>query len=476
MSTTRSLLAALSAYFALIGGAAPASDGFKATGPLHVHPANQRYFTDGSGRAIYLTGSHTWSNFKDMDFNDPPAAFDYAAYLDFMERNHHNFIRLWAWDLTTFRRVADKDNTLFVQPFAWRRTGPGNALDDKPKFDMTALDPSYFDRLRSRVVDAGKRGIYVSVMLFEGYGLHGYRKPWCWLGNPLNVENNINGLNGDPNDDGRGFETHTLQVPAITAVQEAYVRRILDTLNDLDSVLYEITNESGNYSIEWQYHMIRLVHDYERRLPKQHPVGMTFQFCNIKTEAGKNQTLFDSPADWISPNPEGGYRDNPPAADGRKVIISDTDHLWGIGGDRKWVWKTFLRGGNPIWMDPYLPRPVLGGKPIPANADDVRKNMGYTLRFAERMNLAAMTPRNELAASGYCLANPGREYLVYLPDGGATTVDLTDATYSLQAEWFNPQTGELKRGDVVDGGDKHSFAAPFDGDAVLYLRALVPDE
>ena len=29
-----------------------------ATGPLRVRKVNPRYFTDGSGRAIYLTGSH----------------------------------------------------------------------------------------------------------------------------------------------------------------------------------------------------------------------------------------------------------------------------------------------------------------------------------------------------------------------------------------------------------------------------------
>ncbi len=29
-----------------------------ATGPLRVSKVNPRYFTDGSGRAIYLTGSH----------------------------------------------------------------------------------------------------------------------------------------------------------------------------------------------------------------------------------------------------------------------------------------------------------------------------------------------------------------------------------------------------------------------------------
>ena len=33
-----------------------------ATGPLRVNSANRRYFTDGSRKAIYLTGSHTWAN------------------------------------------------------------------------------------------------------------------------------------------------------------------------------------------------------------------------------------------------------------------------------------------------------------------------------------------------------------------------------------------------------------------------------
>ena len=56
-----------------------------------------------------------------------------------------------------------------------------------------------------------------------------------------------------------------------------------------------------------------------------------------------------------NPDAERGfdYRHNPPTADGRKVILTDTDHLWGIGGDVPWVWKSFLRGLNPLFMDPY---------------------------------------------------------------------------------------------------------------------------
>jgi len=29
------------------------------TGPLRTHPENRRYFADATGRAVYLTGSHT---------------------------------------------------------------------------------------------------------------------------------------------------------------------------------------------------------------------------------------------------------------------------------------------------------------------------------------------------------------------------------------------------------------------------------
>jgi hypothetical protein len=45
-------------------------------GPLRVHPDNPRYFTDGSGQVIYLTGSHTWSNLVDIGPTDPPPKFD----------------------------------------------------------------------------------------------------------------------------------------------------------------------------------------------------------------------------------------------------------------------------------------------------------------------------------------------------------------------------------------------------------------
>jgi hypothetical protein len=42
----------------------------------------------------------------------------------------------------------------------------------------------------------------------------------------------------------------TLNIPAVTALQEAYIRKVIDSVNDLDNVLYEVTNESNGATIK----------------------------------------------------------------------------------------------------------------------------------------------------------------------------------------------------------------------------------
>ena len=199
-------------------------------------------------------------------------------------------------------------------------------------------------------------------------------------------------------------------------------------------------------------------------MPKQHPVGMTFQY-----KGGSNQTLFDSPADWISPNHEGGYRDDPPPGDGSKVVITDTDHLWGIGGNSKWVWKSFLRGLNPIFMDPYEAK-VLRQSFDSAWVEPLRKSLGHTLMLSRRMDLNNMLPEPGLATSGYCLANPGKESLVYVPDSWDVTIDLTDFPGTYEVEWFDPDNGVFRKDEIIVGGYKVRMTSPFETEgAVLHI-------
>lgn len=84
------------------------------------------------------------------------------------------------------------------------------------------------------------------------------------------------------------------------------------------------------------------------------------------------------------------------------------------------------------------------------------------------MDLASMTPQNALASTNYCLANPGREYLVYQPSAVAFTVSLQAGVYNY--EWFNPvEHAVVSTGTLTAVTGDRSFIPPTQGEAVLYL-------
>ena len=458
--------------------AAPVS----ATGPLFVNPDNRRYFTDGTivdgkYKPVYLSGSHTWCNFMDCGGSNPPPAFNYNAYLDFLVANNHNFFRLWRAENA---RGGETGANFWFNPLPYARSAQCCAFDGGNRFDLSQFNQAYFDRMRQRILTARDRGIYVSVMLFDGWSVEskiGGHDPWA--GHPYKLSNNINSVNGDANSNSNGEEIQTFNNPltatqqVILPLEEAYLRKVVDTVNDLDNVLYEITNEStaSSANTAWQYHMIDYLKQYEATQPKQHPVGMS-----VPWPGGSNTDLFNSPADWIAPN---GDINNPPVVTGSKVVLYDTDHLCGICGSRQFVWKSFTRGGNPVFMDPYDGAAPGRGAPAgydPNNSNDVslRLNLGYASTYAQRMKLAAMTPTNNtnLCSTGYCLRNAvasGAEYLAYLPSGSSITIDLSATPGTLTVEWFNPSNGTTTNGGTVTGGAKRQLTAPFGGDAVLYL-------
>lgn len=78
---------------------------------------------------------------------------------------------------------------------------------------------------------------------------------------------------------------------------------MVDTVNDLDNVLFEVGNEMA-YSpanTEWQYWVIKFIEEHEAAKPKQHPVGMVSPMHHPWQNGGRddprNSTLFDGPAD-----------------------------------------------------------------------------------------------------------------------------------------------------------------------------------
>jgi hypothetical protein len=320
-------------------------------------------------------------------------------------------------------------------------------------------------------------GVYAGVYLFSGEWLLRFR--FSGDGYPFTGSNNVNGI-----DDGGGTKAVTMTAPnAITAIQDAYVKNVIDTLNDLPNVLWIVSQEAPRDSMWWNSHMIALIRSYEAGKPLQHPIGLGV------LEDNKDATILNSDADWIAP----AAKISPTISRGtgtprHKVNINDSDHSYfGIWNDsaqvnRNYFWINFTNGNQTLFMDPYVvyyPREKRNLCPSPAHGigsgpdnrwDNVRETMGFIRRYAERMDLAATEARPDLATTKHCLTHPGHEYLIYLLAGGETTVDLSKASGTFRVEWMNPTDGKITTGEAITGGAKRTLKAPFRGDAVLYLK------
>jgi hypothetical protein len=423
-------------------------------GPLRVSEDNPRYFTDDSGEAVYLTGSHTWNSLVEIVPVGEEAPFDYEAYLKFLKAHNHNFFRLWCWDLLNWdTRANQPDGKVYeVYPKPWLRTGEELALDGKAKFDLNKLNPEYFARLKERVRRAKEEGIYVAVMLFDGWGIQFSAN--AYENHPFHPDNNVNTINFTTNEEQPGFELYEVYSNPVIKLQMKYVREVVETVNEFDNVLFEISNENHGGSTDWQYAMIDYIRFIEAKLGRHHPIGMTFQW-----QGGSDHNLMNSSADWISPGRFSSYKFDPPPSDGTKVIIPDTDHLWGIGGSREWAWKSFMRGLNPIFMDPY-DNSVLSHGDGPEWQEEVNSAMGNTRLIADSVPLIRMIPSMTIASSEYCLYEAGKEYLIYLPETSEVEIDLEGVTGTFQAKWTNTVTMESIKAKSIKGGSLQTLKTP----------------
>jgi len=92
--------------------------------------------------------------------------------------------------------------------------------------------------------------------------------------------------------------------------------------------------------------------------------------------------------------------------------------------------------------------------------------------FAENeIPFVQMRPADELVGNEehgndvFCLAKPNDVYLVYLPFGGKTQLNLSKVSGKYSVEWFNPRTGGdlTSHGESVTGGKEVSIGVKTDG-------------
>ena len=100
----------------------------------------------------------------------------------------------------------------------------------------------------------------------------------------------------------------------------------------------------------------------------------------------------------------------------------------------------------------------------------------HKIPFWEMTNADKLVGNPEHGNSCYCFAKRNEVYLVYLPNGGSQTLDLSDARGPYSVNWFNPRTGgTLTYGADITAGKPVSLPkppAPSDEDWLAIVKRL----
>lgn len=471
-----------------------------------AQPASNYFVLSGTNTAIYLAGSHTWNDLQDQDKTSAPAAVNFNAYVNFLKAHGQNATVLWHKDLPTFCSWGAQGTWTIASNtgMQWQRTGPGSATDGFLKFDLTKFNQPYFDRLLARATQLNQNGIYAVVEMFDGLGLSVNR---CNNdGYPFTAANNINGIDDGYSGGASGTNSMTGSVPnAFTAIQLAYIKKVIDTLNALPNVIWEASEEAPSGSAAWNTYMIAQMQAYEATKPIQHPI----LYATLDINSPNDPALYNSNATAIAPAAKFSAINNCSGTGTPhcKTNLQDSDHSYfGMWNDsaqvnRNYVWENFTNGANVVFMDPYLifagasnpnwtNRNLCDSNVSPASGvcttpdtrwNNLRDNLGYTVSLGNTIDLIHMSAQPALASTGFALASNAATtstFVVYAPNGGAFTVNTSAQPGRLMnVEWIDPVGGaKTSGGQVTSGSAALSFTPPWGSarDAVLHLSDAGP--
>jgi len=131
--------------------------------------------------------------------------------------------------------------------------------------------------------------------------------------------------------------------------------------------------------------------------------------------------------------------------------------------------KEFTRGYHFNLYDKPFENPDAEG----AEWQCVRRNVGKAVEYAGKLDLANVSPRGDLASTGFCLTKPGYQYVVYQPGDGPITVSDLRVGTSYHYELYNTEQSKVvSSGRIRASGSTESFKLVGKG-SVLYLDSSV---
>ena len=351
------------------------------------------------------------------------------------------------------------------------------------KYDLDQWNEEYWRRFEKFLKMTAERDIIVQIELWDQWD-------YCrglWDRDPWNPDLNVNYTTKNTRLKGSGHYkgvTHQgggkldlfLTVPEVNndtvvlAYQRRFVDKVLSYTFKHHHVLYTITNELFlQHPPEWSWYWARYIRQKAAKAGVKIEVTEMLQIEDVTHE--QHKASLDHP---------------------KIFSFADVSQNSSATGQRNWdnfqYIKNYLKDHprpiNSVKM--YYPaknvvpnfwRTLLGGG---ASARFHRDTNGIGLNAAAQASIAAarkvesMVPFWEVEPSqhllsqrdndeAYLAAKPGRQYVVFFPNGGSVDVNLVDAKGEFLLRWVNISTGAWGEKAQINGGKQVTVTAPSSG-------------
>ena len=364
-------------------------------------------------------------------------------------------------------------------------------LNTGGRFDLERWDENYWQRFESFLAETKKRGIITDVELWATFDYA--RLPWTR--NPFNPIHNRNytaqetGLPAEVNSHPVLSENafyHTVpdegKIPAVLRYQQRFVDKVLSHTLQFDNVLYCMDNETAG-SPAWGAYWARYVRKAAVRAGKK--VCVTEMFDAHDLEHASYHNVTDDPQTYdfveISQNNHQSGQTHfdkiqvlrqrlltaPRPLSNVKIYGSDGGGLFGTSRDAtERFWRDIFAGcASARFHEKHLGDSELGQRMV-------RSARQVTSAF----DLFHCAPHGELLLDrapnqAYCLANPGKVYVVYFPAAGRVQLRTPGLEGPAELRWFAIERGAWL--EPVLAGDRRPIAlsTPGEGQWAVLVRA-----
>ena len=341
------------------------------------------------------------------------------------------------------------------------------------KYDLEQWSEEYWRRFETFLELTSARGIIVQIEVWATFDY--YRD--CWARNPFNPKNNTtytaeeSGLPVEVDSHPTARQNNFFwSVPAernqrvVLKYQQRFVDNMLSYSLRFGNVLYCMDNETA-VTAEWGKYWS----EYIKTKAAEAGVSVctTEMWDPWDLSHAAHSATFDHPetyafVDVSQNNHKKGQTHWDNAQKQRRRIAGrvrpmNNVKIYGADGGRfgegrdgmERFWRNVLGG----MASARFHRPDSG---LGLN-EEARANIQSARMLTDAMDVLACSPHNDLlsdreANEAYCLANPGREYALYFPDGGEVVLDVTGLASPATLRWLRVLDSEWREVEDTEAG------------------------